>query len=114
MNDPDVKLDREILAKIHNQVKQHSDRMDYLCLRLDSVTNWIDMHTKHHMDHQITVEQSNRIDGLEKKIDLLIKQVVDHVNDSVRHFYSINKTSVSDDLIVDIGIYSHKDKTEDK
>jgi len=51
MSDPDVKLDREILAKIHNQLKQQSDRIDYLQTYLDSTSNWIELHTKHHMDN---------------------------------------------------------------
>lgn len=74
--DPDVKLDREILAKIHNQLKQQSDAIDYMTVRLDRVTDWIDMHTKNHMDMQVPVDQSERMHNLELKVTLVTDELV--------------------------------------
>ena len=89
MSDPDVKLDREILAKIHNQLKQQSDRMEYMKVRLDAVTNWIDMHTKHHMDNMVTIDQLQMIKDLEKKVDYLMKRKEEEIDAAG---YCINPT----------------------
>lgn len=76
MSDADVKLDREILAKIHNQLKIQSNMIDYLETKIHLVIDGLTEHIK------ICEEQSQ---GFIAQINMLSNCVEQHINDRVDH-----------------------------
>ena len=87
MSDPDIKLDREILAKIHNEVKIISNRMDYMDVKIDEVMCELIQHIK-------------LCDDQSKDFIFQVNKLTEIIN--------------GDNVKLKVGIYSDKEKPEDK
>ena len=97
MNDPDLILDRDILAKIYNKLQVQSNRMDYLDSKIDTVIDGLTKHIKIcEEESKVFITQLSMLtdhrDYLKSRLDSTLNWIDMHT----KHHMDSNKEKVQD------------------